>query len=64
MHLLRRLFVGFGVVHVLGIAAALSGWIGLIDAAFLHLEPDIVVLLNLVKLLRVRIADMPSVGKV
>lgn len=51
----ENLFVGVGVVHVCGIAAALLGWIGPIQAAILHLGPDISVFLNSVKLLRVRI---------
>ncbi|MHB1438111.1 MAG: heavy metal translocating P-type ATPase [Thiobacillus sp.] len=51
----ENLFVGVGVVHVLGITAALMGWIGPIEAAFLHLGPDILVFLNSAKLLRVRI---------
>lgn len=37
----ENLFVGVGVVHVLGITAALRGWIGPIQAARLHLGPDI-----------------------
>lgn len=51
----ENLFVG--VVHVLGITAALLGWIGPIQAALLHLGPDILVFVNSVKLLRVRIPD-------
>ncbi len=51
----ENLFVGVGVVHVCGITAALLGWIGPIQAAILHLGPDILVFLNSVKLLRVRI---------
>ncbi|MBW8307361.1 MAG: cation-translocating P-type ATPase [Thiobacillus sp.] len=51
----ENLFVGVGVVHVLGITAALMGWIGPIEAAFIHLGPDILVFLNSAKLLRVRI---------
>jgi len=51
----ENLFVGVGVVHVLGITAALMGWIGPIEAAFLHLGPDVLVFLNSAKLLRVRI---------
>lgn len=43
------------LVHVLGITAALLGWIGPIQAAVLHLGPDILVFVNSVKLLRVRI---------
>lgn len=52
----ENLWVGVGVVHVAGIAAALMGWIGPIQAAFIHLGPDVMVFLNSVKLLRVRIA--------
>lgn len=51
----ENLFVGVGVVHVLGITAALLGWIGPIEAAIIHLGPDVLVFLNSVKLLRVRI---------
>ncbi len=47
--------VGVGVVHVLGITAARMGWIGPIQAALLHLGPDILVFLNSVKLLRVKL---------
>jgi heavy metal translocating P-type ATPase len=52
----ENLWVGVGVVHVLGITAALLGWIGPIQAAFIHLGPDVLVFLNSVKLLRVKIA--------
>ena len=51
----ENLFVGVGVVHVLGITAALLGWIGPIQAAIIHLGPDILVFVNSVKLLNVRI---------
>lgn len=51
----ENLIVGVGVVHVLGITAALLGWIGPIQAALLHLGPDVLVFLNSVKLLRVRL---------
>ena len=51
----ENLFVGVGVVHVLGITAALMGWIGPIQAAFIHLGPDVLVFVNSVKLLNVRI---------
>ncbi|MHB1259220.1 MAG: heavy metal translocating P-type ATPase [Thiobacillus sp.] len=51
----ENLFVGVGVVHVLGITAALMGWIGPIEAALLHLGPDVLVFVNSAKLLRVRI---------
>ena len=56
----ENLFVGVGVVHILGITAALLGWIGPIQAAFLHLGPDVLVFVNSVKLLRVRIDDLPQ----
>ena len=51
----ENIFVGVGMVHVLGITAALLGWIGPIQAALLHLGPDVLVFLNSVKLLRVRL---------
>lgn len=51
----ENLLVGVGVVHVLGITAALLGWIGPIQAALIHLGPDILVFVNSAKLLRVRI---------
>ena len=51
----ENIFVGVGVVHALGITAALLGWIGPIQAAMIHLGPDILVFINSVKLLRVRI---------
>ena len=51
----ENLIVGVGVVHVCGITAALLGWIGPIQAAILHLGPDVLVFLNSVKLLRIRI---------
>lgn len=53
----ENLYLGVGVVHVLGITAALLGWIGPIQAAMIHLGPDILVFLNSVKLLRVKIAE-------
>ena len=51
----ENLFVGVGVVHVLGVAAALLGWIGPIEAAIIHLGPDVLVFVNSVKLLKVKI---------
>ncbi len=51
----ENLFVGVGVVHVLGITAALLRLIGPVEAALIHLGPDILVFLNSVKLLRVKI---------
>ena len=47
--------VGVGVVHVLGITAALLGLIGPVQAAIIHLDPDLLVFLNSTKLLRVNI---------
>ena len=58
----ENLFVGVGVVHVLGITAALLGWIGPIQAAIIHLGPDILVFVNLVKLLKVRIKGAQHEG--
>jgi len=51
----ENLIFGVGVVHLLGITAALLSWIGPIQAAIIHLGPDILVFLNSVKLLRVKI---------
>lgn len=56
----ENIFVGVGVVHVLGITAALLKWIGPIQAAVLHLGPDVLVFLNSIKLLRVRIDPRKS----
>ncbi len=56
----ENLFVGVGVVHVLGITAALLKLIGPIEAAIIHLGPDILVFLNSVKLLRMRLDDRPA----
>jgi Zn2+/Cd2+-exporting ATPase len=55
----ENLIVGVGVVHVLGITAALLGWIGPIQAALLHLGPDVLVFVNSVKLLRIRLEPDP-----
>ena len=51
----QNLFVGVGVVHVLGIIAALMKLIGPIEAAVIHLGPDILVFLNSVRVLRMRL---------
>ena len=56
----ENLIVGVGVVHVLGITAALAGWIGPIEAAVLHLGPDVLVFLNSVKLLGIRLGVPPT----
>jgi heavy metal translocating P-type ATPase len=55
----ENLIFGVGVVHILGIVAALQGWIGPIQAALLHLGPDVLVFVNSVKLLRVRLETAP-----
>ena len=56
----ENLFVGVGVVHVLGITAALIGLIGPVQAAIIHLGPDVLVFLNSTKLLRVHIDTGPT----
>ena len=56
----ENLFVGVGVVHVLGITAALLGLIGPVQAAIIHLGPDILVFVNSTKLLHVRIDTGPT----
>lgn len=53
----ENLFIGVGVVHVLGITAALLKIIGPVEAAVLHLGPDLLVFLNSVKLTRVRLDE-------
>jgi len=53
----ENLLFGVGVVHVLGIAAALLRIIGPIQAAIIHLGPDILVFVNSVKLLHVRLDE-------
>ena len=55
----QNLFVGVGVVHVLGITAALLRLIGPVQAAMIHLGPDILVFLNSVRLLRMKL-DPPA----
>jgi len=55
----QNLFVGVGVVHVLGITAALLRLIGPVQAAIIHLGPDILVFLNSVRLLRMTL-DHPA----
>ena len=56
----QNLFVGVGVVHVLGITAALLKLIGPVEAAVLHLGPDILVFLNSVRVLRMRLDSDPA----
>lgn len=53
----QNLFVGVGVVHVMGIAAALLKLIGPIEAAIIHLGPDTLVFLNSVRILRMDLGE-------
>ena len=52
----RTLFLEFGVVHVLGITAAILRYIGPVEAGMLHLGPDVLVFLNSVRLLRAKLS--------
>ena len=58
----QNLFVGVGVVHVLGITAALLKLIGPVEAAVIHLGPDILVFLNSVRVLRMRLEPSATAG--
>ncbi len=51
----ENLLIGAGVVHVLGIMLVLTNVIGPIEAALMHLVPDVLIFLNSTKLLRVKI---------
>lgn len=51
----ENIFVGVGVVHVVGITLVLLGIIGPIQAAAIHLVPDTLVFLNSIKLLKVKL---------
>jgi Cd2+/Zn2+-exporting ATPase len=51
----ENIVVGVGVVHVVGIVLVLTGAIGPIQAAAMHLVPDVLVFLNSTKLLKVKI---------
>jgi heavy metal translocating P-type ATPase len=51
----ENIFVGVGVVHVIGITLVLLKIIGPIEAAAIHLLPDTLVFINSTKLLRVKI---------
>ena len=53
----QNLYVGVGVVHVLGIVAALLRLIGPVQAAMIHLGPDVLVFLNSVRLIRMRLEN-------
>ena len=60
----ENLIFGVGVVHVAGILAALLKLIGPVQAALIHLGPDILVFVNSVKLLRVHIPNVDAAGEV
>lgn len=51
----ENIFVGVGVVHVIGITLVLLRIIGPVQAAAIHLLPDTLVFINSIKLLRVKI---------
>lgn len=51
----ENIFVGVGVVHVIGITLVLLKVIGPIEAAAIHLLPDTLVFINSIKLLRIKI---------
>lgn len=51
----ENIFVGVGVVHVVGIILVLTKVIGPVEAAIIHLVPDTLVFLNSVKLLKIKI---------
>ncbi|MBP6881469.1 MAG: cadmium-translocating P-type ATPase [Candidatus Pacebacteria bacterium] len=51
----ENIFVGVGVVHVIGIILVLTKVIGPVEAAIIHLVPDTLVFLNSTKLLRVKL---------
>ncbi|MBU0696978.1 MAG: cadmium-translocating P-type ATPase [Bacteroidetes bacterium] len=53
----ENIFVGVGVVHVIGITLVLLKIIGPVEAAAIHLLPDTLVFINSIKLLRVKIKD-------
>ena len=58
----QNLYVGVGVVHVLGIVAALLRLIGPVQAAMIHLGPDVLVFLNSVRLIRMRLKSEGASG--
>ena len=55
----QNLIFGVGVVHLLGITAAILRYIGPVEAAMLHLGPDVLVFLNSVRLLRAKLSFPP-----
>src|SRR5215208_5015583 len=53
----ENIFVGVGVVHVIGIALVLLRVLGPVQAAAIHLLPDTLVFINSIKLLKVKIEN-------
>ncbi|KAA8478255.1 Cd2+/Zn2+-exporting ATPase [Arcticibacter tournemirensis] len=53
----ENIFVGVGVVHVIGITLVLLKILGPVQAAAIHLLPDTLVFINSIKLLKVKIRD-------
>lgn len=53
----ENIFVGVGIVHVVGITLVLLRVIGPVQAAAIHLLPDTLVFINSIKLLRIKIKD-------
>jgi Cd2+/Zn2+-exporting ATPase len=51
----ENIIIGVGFVHITGIVLVLTKIIGPIEAAAIHLVPDVLVFLNSVKLLKVKI---------
>ncbi len=53
----QNIIYGVGVVHITGIILVLSGVLGPIAAAIIHLVPDTLVFLNSMKILKIKIRD-------
>ena len=53
----ENIFVGVGVVHVIGITLVLMRILGPVQAAAIHLLPATLVFINSIKLLKVKIKD-------
>ena len=56
----ENIFVGVGVVHVIGITLVLLKVIGPVQAAAIHLLPDTLVFINSIKLLKIKLTDSQS----
>ncbi len=52
----ENIFVGVGIVHVVGITLVLLKIIGPVQAAAIHLLPDTLVFINSIKLLKIKIS--------